>query len=168
MIKEIKSSDIDSCVTVIKESFLTVANEFGFTQENAPRFTAFSTTAERLNWQFHHEHRPMFAYFVQTTPVGYYSLAAKEGNLCELNNLCVLPKFRHRKIGEQLLKHAFAFAEMQNCTKMLIGIVEENKLLKKWYQEFGFIPTGTQKYDFFPFTCGYMEKNLVTPCNSNQ
>ncbi len=26
--------------------------------------------------------------------------------------------------------------------------------------EFGFIHTGTKKFDFFPFTCVYMEKNL--------
>ena len=26
--------------------------------------------------------------------------------------------------------------------------------------EFGFIHTGVQKFDFFPFTCGYMEKIL--------
>lgn len=26
--------------------------------------------------------------------------------------------------------------------------------------EFGFIHTGTQKFYFFPFTCGYMKKDL--------
>lgn len=26
--------------------------------------------------------------------------------------------------------------------------------------EFGFVHIGTQKFDFFPFICGYMEKNL--------
>lgn len=46
------------------------------------------------------------------------------------------------------------------CDKMNIGIVEENKVLRKWYEAFGFMHTGTQKFDFFPFTCGYMEKKL--------
>lgn len=39
-------------------------------------------------------------------------------------------------------------------------IVEENNVLKKWYESFGFVHIGTQKFDFFPFTCGYMEKNI--------
>ena len=41
-----------------------------------------------------------------------------------------------------------------------MGIVEENKRLRKWYESFGFIHTGTQKFDFFPFTCGYLEREL--------
>ena len=40
---------------------------------------------------------------------------------------------------------------------MNIGIVEENRILKKWYESFGFKHIRTQKFDFFPFTCGYME-----------
>lgn len=40
MIQPINTNNIKECVDVIKESFLTVANEFGFTTVNAPRFTA--------------------------------------------------------------------------------------------------------------------------------
>ena len=41
-----------------------------------------------------------------------------------------------------------------------IGSVKENTLLRHWYETMGFRHIGTQKFDFFPFTCGYMEKNL--------
>lgn len=50
MIKKISVSEIAECVKVIRKSFATVADEFGFTVENAPRFTAFATTEERLYW----------------------------------------------------------------------------------------------------------------------
>ena len=50
MIQEVNEKDIPECVKVIRESFATVANEFGFTIENAPKFTAFATTEERLRW----------------------------------------------------------------------------------------------------------------------
>lgn len=43
MIQKIGVSNLDECVRVIRGSFLTVADEFGFTVENAPRFTAFAT-----------------------------------------------------------------------------------------------------------------------------
>ena len=43
---------------------------------------------------------------------------------------------------------------------MELGIVEENKKLRMWYESLGFIHTGTKKFDFFPFTCGYMEMKL--------
>lgn len=160
MIKAISISDIAECVNVIRESFLTVANEFGFTEENAPRFTAFATTKERLAWQMENEHRPMYGYFDDGKIVGYYSLAIMEEYKSELNNLCVIPSHRHRRIGEQLLNHAFDTARTLNCTKMYIGIVEENRVLRRWYEEMGFVHIGTEKFDFFPFTCGYMDRNI--------
>lgn len=44
---------------------------------------------------------------------------------------------------------------------MNVGIMEKNAVLKRWYQSFGFRNTETKKFDFFPFTCGYMEKDLT-------
>lgn len=61
MIKKIHEEDIAGCVNVIKESFLTVADDLGYTVDNAPRFTAFATTEDRLLYQLKNEHRPMFA-----------------------------------------------------------------------------------------------------------
>lgn len=160
MIKQIDKEKIPECVKVIRESFMTVADELGFTEKNAPRFTAFAVNEERLFWQYENEHRPMFAYFQDGKIVGYYSLLIFDNNECELNNLCVLPEYRHRKIGEKLLTDAFSQAKKSNCLKIKIGIVEENIKLRKWYEKYDFIHTGTEKFDFFPFTCGYMEIDL--------
>ncbi len=160
MIKKVNEQDISKCVKVIKESFSTVADEFGFTVANAPRFTAFATTEDRLRQYLLGEHRPMYAFYDKEDIVGYYSLLLQENNECELNNLCVIPTYRHQGIGEELLKHAFKVAQELNCNKINIGIVEENTLLRKWYESFDFVHIGTEKFDFFPFTCGYMEKNL--------
>ncbi len=160
MIKQIDKYDVAECVNIIRESFLTVADEFGFTMENAPRFTAFATTEERLNWQLDRECRPMYAYYDNGVIVGYYSLLLQQNSECELNNLCVIPTYRHKGIGEELLQNAFKVAKELGCSKINIGIVEENKVLRAWYETFGFVHTGTKKFDFFPFTCGYMEKNL--------
>jgi ribosomal protein S18 acetylase RimI-like enzyme len=99
----------------------------------------------------------MYAFVVNGHIIGYYSLMLQENKECELNNLCVLPQFRHQGIGEKLLLHSFDVAKSLGCSKMNIGIVEENRILKKWYESFGFKHIRTQKFDFFPFTCGYME-----------
>lgn len=160
MIKKVEEKDIIECVNVIKESFATVANEFGFTVENAPGFTAFATTEDKLKGYLLGEHRPMYAFYDKEVIVGYYSLLLQDNNACELNNLCVIPSYRHQGVGEELLKHAFKTVQELNCNKINIGIVEENKVLRKWYESFDFVHIGTQKFDFFPFTCGYMEKNL--------
>ena len=160
MIRKVEQKDIKECVDVIVKSFMTVADEFGFTIENASRFTAFATTEDRLNWHMEGEHRPMYVYIEDDIIVGYYSLLLQENEACELNNVCVLSEYRHKGIGEKLMKHAFITATELGCKKINIGIVEENTVLKEWYASQGFIHTGTRKFDFFPFTCGYMEKTI--------
>lgn len=160
MIRKAEQNDLAVCAQVIRESFMTVADTFGFTAENAPRFTAFAISDERLKWQMLKECRPMYVYCDGETIVGFYSLSAPSDGKCELNNLAVLPEHRHKGIGRKLLMHAFKQAADSGCATITIGIVEENKVLRTWYESFGFIHTGTQKFDFFPFTCGYMEKTL--------
>ena len=122
MIRPMKTEDIGRCVQVIRDSFMTVADTFGFTRENAPRFTAFATSIERLQWQYQ-EGRPMYVWEEDGQIVGYYSLHLQEEQKCELNNLCVLPAYRHRQIGEKLLEHAFAQARELVFVQMFIGIV---------------------------------------------
>lgn len=160
MIKEIRQENLAECVKVIRDSFATVAAEFGITEENAPRFTAFATDENRLNWHLNGEQRPMFGYVIDGKIVGYYSLLWLENKECELNNLSVLPAYRHDGIGAKLLEHAFEKAGEHGCTKMKIGIVEENQVLRRWYEKQGFVHVGTQKFEFFPFTCGYMEREI--------
>ena len=161
MIREIKETEIKDCVAVIRESFKTVADDLGFTPENAPRFTAFAVDEERLNKQFHEEHRPMFGYFEGEKLIGYYSLAT--GKTSELNNLAVLPAYRHQGIGGQLLEHSFEKAVEFGGTVMRIGIVEENQVLRKWYEAHGFEHVGAHKWPFLPFTVGMLMKRLVEP-----
>lgn len=160
MIRSVKRCEIDKCVEVIRKSFLTVAREYGLTMENAPRFTAFATTAERLEQQYE-EGRPMYGYFDEEGRLlGYYSLQMQGNGECELNNLCVLPEYRHGHIGEALFLHALMTADDKDCKKMNIGIVEENQRLRLWYEKLGAKHIGTEKFDFFPFTCGYLEKDI--------
>ena len=157
MIRKMNREEIPACVDLIRKSFMTVADEFGFTAENASRFTAFSISEERLLWQLDQEHRPMFVFEDAGVICGYYSLTIMEDHRCELNNLAVLPEYRHRGIGRRLLEHSFTTAHSMNCTLMIIGIVEENSRLRRWYETFGAVHVGTRKFDFFPFTCGYMK-----------
>lgn len=157
MIKQVTRENIPECVSVIRESFMTVADELDLSAETSPGFTGFSISDERLYWQYDNENRLMLAYFDNEKIVGYYSLLILDNNECELNNLAVLPGYRHRKIGEELLNDAFSRAKELKSCKMKISLVEENIRLRKWYEKHHFIHTGTKKLEQFAFTCGYME-----------
>ena len=160
MIREAKREDLPFCVNLIRSSFMTVADEYGFTKENAPSFTAFAISEEILYLHMDEEHRPMFVAEEGGVLCGYYSLLIQENGECELNHLAVLPQYRHHGIGKQLLEHSFSVAKRMGCHAMNIGIVEENSVLRKWYEQNGAIHIGTRKFDFFPFTCGYLKRDL--------
>ena len=160
MKREVRREDHPACVRVMRNGHRTVADEFGFTSENAPRYVAFATDENRLLWHMYSEHRLMFLDEENGVVRGYYSLLLKDGNECELGNLSVLPEYRHRGIGTGLLRHAVGIAREHHCSVMRFSIVEENSRLRKWYEQNGAVHTGTEKFDFFPFTCGYMTIRL--------
>ena len=60
MIRGVRKEEIPECVQVIRGSHQTVADEFGFTEENAPGYVAFATDENRLIWHMDQEHRLMF------------------------------------------------------------------------------------------------------------
>ena len=159
-IREVTLEELPECVQVIQNAFKTVADQYGFTIENAPRFTAFSINENRLKQQFCEEKRSMYVFLLDDKIVGYYSLVLLSKKEIELNNLSVLPEYRHNKIGTKLLQDCFERARKLGADKIKIGIVEENTVLRAWYEKYGFYHTGTQKFDFFPFICGYMEKKI--------
>lgn len=158
VIRHASLEELAECVEVIRQSFRTVADEFGFTEENAPRFTAFATDEKRLRYHFCVEKRPMYVCLVGKKIVGYYSICVLNDTDAELNNLAVLPEYRHRGIGSMLLRDFAEKAAGIGRKTLKLGIVEENRQLREWYEQYGFVHTGTQKFDFFPFTCGYMQK----------
>lgn len=159
MIKLLESSEIPRAAEIIRESFASVAKEFNLTKENSARHTAFSTNAEKLEnhaeWGW-----LMYGFYGNGQLIGYVSISKEYGtgrNAYEIHNLAVLPEYRHEGCGRQLLDFCKEKVKELGGEKITISIIEENVVLKNWYIANGFIHTGTKIFDFFPFTCGYME-----------
>lgn len=158
MIRKVEISELNICAEVIRKSFLPIANKFNITIKNSPNYIAFTVNEEKLRNQYN-DGRIMYVYQVENIIVGFFSLSIY-GDECELNNLCILPEYQHKGYGRELLNTAITLAKQSNFIKIKLSIVEENFKLKEWYSQSGFIHTHTVKYDFFSFTCGYMEMNL--------
>ena len=158
MVKQLDPSDYSRAAEVICASFATVANDLGFTEQTFPTFTGFVTTAERLqnhaNWGWW-----MYGLFENEQLVGYASISKVKDadNVFELHNLAMLPDYRHKGYGKQLLDFCKAKVKKLGGFKISIGITEENTVLKNWYAANGFMHTGTKKFDHMPITVGFME-----------
>ncbi len=160
IIRPVFRDDIPECAEVIRKSFMTVADEFGYTKEKSPLFTGYLISKERLYRQYDGEKRPMFCYDVGRKIVGFYSLARPKDGVCELNNLAVLPEFRHLGIGGKLVADALKKMKEAGCTAAFVDIVDENLRLRRWYEGLGFTYEKSVRLDGYEFLNGYMKKAL--------
>ena len=156
MLKQLDPSDFSLAAEVIRASFATVANDLGLTEENCPKYVGFVTTAERL--QTHHNWGWwMYGLYENEHLVGYASISKEADGAYEIHNLAILPEHRHKGYGKQLLDFCMKQAIKMGGSKITIGIIEENTILKNWYTAYGFVHAGTKKFEHLPFTSGYMK-----------
>ena len=97
------------------------------------------TLREDLNYR-----NKALAEMIRIDPDYLKNLLLQDNCECELNNLAVLPEYRHQGIGRKLLDHSYESARDCGCKLINIGIVEENRLLRKWYEQNGAVHTGTK------------------------
>lgn len=147
--------DLEECAGVIREGFLTVAKDFGLTQENCPTNGAY-IQKERLVTEREKGHM-MYGLMDGEKIIGYIQLERNTEELYFLQKLVVLPEYRHKGLGKMLLDFAKEQIMAWGGKRISIGIIEENKVLKDWYMAYGFIPTGTHKFEHLPFTVGFLE-----------
>ena len=156
MIQRLNPSDFSLAAEVIRASFATVAKDLGLTEQNCPKYVGFVTTTERL--QTHHSWGwLMYGLYEKERLVGYVSISKEADGVYEIHNLAVLPEHRHKSYGKQLLDFCMEKVSELGGIKVTISITEENTVLKNWYTAYGFVHTGTKKFEHLPFTSGYME-----------
>lgn len=157
---EKNTSPLPELAKIISDSFLTVAKEFNINKENAPENPAF-ITADRLAeamdngsrfWVYRTE-KNILAGCVCVTP-------SVQENRYFIDRLAVLKKYRHQGYGKQLLDFACREIFKNGGKYAVIGIIDENKVLKNWYINYGFIEISAKKINNMPFTVCIMEKEL--------
>ena len=158
VVAPISTERLSEYADVVSRSFSTIAEDFGWTRENAPGHLSF-TAYDRLRSKIKDGYYP-YALFVDEKIFGFVSLTDIGDGVYELNQLAVLPEWRHFGYGKKLLDFCKAKVREFGGNKITLDIIEENVRLKDWYAANGFVHTGTKKYDHLPFTTGYMEASL--------
>ena len=151
----VAADQLERCAEVIRESFLTVAKDFGLTTQNCPTNGAFIQT-ERLVTDLEKGNR-MYSFYRDGEMIGFMQLETGRDNAFILEKLAVLPACRHLGCGKTLLDFAMETARSLGGNKLLAAIIEENTVLKEWYLRNGFVHTGTKKFEHLPFTVGFLK-----------
>jgi len=157
-IRPLSAEQLRQYADVIRRSFATVADDFGWTRESCPGHPAFITD-ERLESKIKDGYYS-FGCFAGEKIFGFAALTDIGGGVYEMSRVSILPEWRHYGYGRALLDFCKAKVTELGGNKITIGIVEENTVLKNWYAANGFIHTGTKSFEYLPFTVGFMEWNL--------
>lgn len=160
MIRQIKKeSEIKKLTDVIKNSFLTVAIDMGFTEENAPTnpaFIKYEAVKESID-----NGLIFYGLFEKDKMIGCIAIEnSGADDVFYIERLGVLPEYRSLGYGLKLMDFAFNEIKKRNGIKVSIGIVNSNTRLKKWYEDYGFAETMIKQYDRLPFDVCFMEKSV--------
>jgi len=159
-IERIKTTDdIEKITQVINQSFQTVAEEFGFTRQNAPTFPAF-IEPEIIENQIH-EGLSLYCFIVDDIFVGSIGTSdLKDNDTFKIERLAVLPGYRHQGIGKRLMDYAYQKITKNSGKIAQVEIVNENTKLKSWYTDNGFYELRIDNYKQLPFTVCVLTKEL--------
>ena len=143
---------------VIRNAFKTVALEFSLTRENSPTHPSFMTT-RRLR-EDHNKGVRFFGLFMEDRQIGFIAVEKADASLYYIERLAVLPGYRHQGYGRRLMEFAFQHIKVNGGTKVSIGIINEQTVLKDWYKAMGFEETSTREFAHLPFTVCFMERAI--------
>jgi ribosomal protein S18 acetylase RimI-like enzyme len=160
-IKKVTEKDnFQSLAKLLNDSFITVTDSFGITKDNCPSNNAFidsNTLKSKLI-----SNREFYKYENSGYPIGFIAIekSEKEIDTFYIEKVAVHPEHRHKGLGKQLMDFATKRIIELGGKRISIGLIDSNTELKKWYQNQGYIQTGTKLFDHLPFNVCLMDKTL--------
>ena len=156
MIRKVNREDLPQCLEIIHKSYETEASMFGVTKMNCPNHTSFMPI-EKLesfyNWGFE-----MYAATDgNDTMVGFFSLSLKEKDIYEVKCFSVLPFYRRKGYGTQMVELAKSRVCELGGKKLIASVADGGQIEKRWYEKNGFNYAGASIHPHLPFAIGFME-----------
>ncbi|MBR1926007.1 MAG: GNAT family N-acetyltransferase [Clostridia bacterium] len=155
MIKKATKKDLNECLDVLHQAYDIVAKNFNITAQNSP----YRGNADLPYEEFLKAYKTnlIFCYKLESKIAGIINFEIKE-NICRIHDLAVLPSYQNQQIGTKILNFVIYFCKKEGIQKIKLGMIDDNKKLKKWYEKFGFKTIETIQYDKAPYLVGKMEK----------
>lgn len=165
-VRRLKMDELVEAARVIRESFATVADEFGLTCDNCPTNGAF-TEAKHLRSDLGNGNQ-LFGVFLGRKMIGFFELVYKENQQAFLEKVAIIPDERGNKYGEFILNNARKIAQNDQMKQINIGIIKENNRLKEWYQRNGYQIVCSENFSHLPFEVLYLQLDIIEEMDNGQ
>ncbi|MBQ8641006.1 MAG: GNAT family N-acetyltransferase [Clostridia bacterium] len=134
---QLTQSQLLGYLSVIRQSFHTVAETYGLPEENCVASGSF-IKMDQLIGDFRRGVK-LFGCLCDGVSAGYMQLEMAEPGKYTLDKVAVLPEYRGQGIGAQMVNYATAFAVKHGGQTLTISVFAADKSLIGWYESHGFI-----------------------------
>lgn len=151
------TSELTKCAAVIQKAFTTVANDFNLNNSNCPTHPSFIN--ERKLLEYFEKGISMFRFVEDDKTVGFVAIEQPDEDQAKwyIEKLSVIPEFRHRGIGKELMQHAIKEIKQRGGSLISIALIDDQTILKDWYSKLGFTHVKTKQFSNLPFNVCFME-----------
>ena len=161
MIEQIKNNeDFIRSHEILLKSFASIAEEFGLTPDNCPSNAAFM----KLDYLIGMKNKGIELYKLSESSkqVGFAAIekAPNDNDTFYIEKLAVLPEYRHKGYGKQLVDFAINRIKENGGRTISIALMNNHIKLKNWYKNLGFIQTEIKEFPHLPFDVCFMKMDL--------
>ncbi len=157
-IVQLTQSQLLGYLSVIRQSFHTVAEAYGLPEENCVASGSF-IKMDSLMQDFRRGVK-MFGCLYEGTAAGYMQMEATAPGNFTLDKMAVLPEYRGQGVGAKMVEYATAYACKHGGTTLTISVFAMDKSLIDWYTRHGFVLSGTEMKKELSMEVAHLEKDL--------
>ncbi|MBN1889574.1 MAG: GNAT family N-acetyltransferase [Thermoflexales bacterium] len=157
-IRDATANDAELLASLIRVAFRDVAERFTLTPSNCPTHPSNCT----VEWIEAGLEKGLRYYVLEEgeNACGCVALEQAGPDVCYLERLAVLPRFRHKGYGRALVEHVLEQAGRLGAGRVELGIIAGQDELRAWYEGLGFCVERTAKFKHLPFRVAFMARQL--------
>ena len=155
----IKINDSKIITDILNRAFLTVAQQFNFTKENAPTFPAY-IAPDRIDI-FLNKGLKMYGYKIDNNIISCAGYSNYKENIYFIERLATLPEYRHLGVGKKLMEYLEKKIKDIGGKIVEIHVVDKNIILREWYKKLNYVEIRIDEIKTLPFNSCVMNKELT-------
>jgi ribosomal protein S18 acetylase RimI-like enzyme len=156
-------NDSNVIANILNMAFLTFAEEYNFTKENAPNHLAFINSDGIKVWL--NNGLKMYGYKIGGEIIGCVGYSYYNDQIYLIERLATLPEYRNLGIGKKMME--FIENKIKNNDGKIaeIHVTDKNTVLREWYKKQGYVEIRTEEVNIpgiekIPFKACVMIKNV--------
>ncbi len=155
----IELNDSKIITNILNKAFITVAQQYNFTQENAPTFPAF-INYDRIENSLNNGLK-IYGYKNNDQIIGCVGYSFYKEQIYFIERLATLPEFRHLGIGKKLMQFVENIIKEIGGKIAEIHVVDKNIVLREWYKKLNYFEIRIDEIKSLPFNSCVMNKDLT-------